>query len=184
MVIDNSQNPNLTVLYESKKNGAKFYGFLDPLSISTQRGLAAEKAKRFIDMKLTERSLKQLIKEIKKEAGSGDIVKAFAWVQEIEFRLEMITEESSLLDLACIYTMLDEEDPNIPSDTFNRKKHEIFNQDPEAKGFFLAIALSVVKRYSGKREEDLFSYLEDSQAIAERLRRILPEEHLINSINT
>lgn len=184
MKIPNSQNPNLTVIYDSKATGEKFYGFIDPLSIPTPRGLAAEKAKRFIDLKLTERSLKALIKEIKKEAGSGDIVKAFAWVQEIEFRLEMITEESSLLDLACIYTMLENEDPDHPTDAFNRKKHEIFAKDKDAKGFFLTIALSVVKRYSDKPEEDLFSYLEDSQAIAERLRRILPEEHLINSIST
>lgn len=184
MQINNSTNPNLTVIYESKKTGVKFYGYIDPLAISTPRGLAAEKAKRFVDMKITERSLRGLIKEIKKEAGSGDIVKAFAWVQEIEFRLEMLTEESSLLDLACIYFMLEDEDPDAPSDSFNRKKHEVFNRDQEAKGFFLAIALSIVKRFSDKQESDLLSYLEDSQSIAERLRRILPEEHLINSINS
>jgi len=184
MVIDNSKNPNLTVVYTSKATGERIYGYIDPLAISTPRGLAAEKAKRFVDMKITERSLKGLIKEIKKEAGSGDIVKAFAWVQEIEFRLEMITEESSLLDLACIYFMLENEDPDAPSDAMNKKKHEIFSKDKEAKGFFLAIALSIVKRFSDKPEDDMLSYLEDSQVIAERLRRILPEEHLINSISS
>lgn len=182
MVIDNSKNP-LLQLVKTGKGGENFYSYIDPLTISTPRGLAALKAKRFADMNITERSLRELIREIKSEAGAGDIVKAFSIVQEIEFRLTLICEESSLLDLACIYFFLQDEDPENPSDAMNRKKHAIFNSDQEIKGFFLRIALSILKKSSEKPEEDSLNYIQDSQAIAERIRRFIPEEHLITSIS-
>lgn len=180
MVIDNSKNPLLQFV-KAGKNGEKFYSYIDPLTISTPRGLAALKAKRFADMNLTERSLRELIRQCKIEAGAGDVIKAFSIVQEIEIRLDFVCEESSLLDLACIYFFLEDEDPENPSDAMNRRKHSIFNSDLELKGFFLRIALSILKKSSEKPEEDLLNYIQDSQAIAERIRRYIPEEHLINS---
>lgn len=179
-MIENSKNP-LLQLVKTGNNGEKFFSFIDPLTISTARGLAALKAKRFSDMNITSRSLRELVRQIKQEAGAGDIVKAFSMVQEIEFRLDLISEESSLLDLVCIYFFLEDEDPNIPSDAMNRKKHAIFNSDPDLKGFFLKIALAITKKSSEKPEEDLLSYMADSQSIAERIRRFIPEEHLITS---
>ncbi len=182
MIIDNSKNP-LLELVKTGKNGEKFYAYVDPLTISTPRGLAALKAKRFADLNITERSLRELIRQCKTEAGAGDIIKAFSIIQEIEFRLDLLCEESSLLDLACIYFFLENEDPENPSDATNRKKHSIFNSDQELKGFFLRIALSILKKSSESPEEDLLNYIQDSQAITERIRRYIPEEHLINSIN-
>jgi hypothetical protein len=187
MLIDNSKNPLLNPIFHANdgtKEGAWFYGFIDPLSIPTVRGLAAEKAKRFVDMNITERTLKELIRQFKIEAKSGDITKAFWIIQEIDYRLEFISEESSLLDLSNVYFMLNEEDPENPSEAMNRKKHAIFAKDSKAKDFFLSIALSIVKRFSEKPEEDILSYLEDTKVMSERIRRYVPEEHLINSMNT
>lgn len=182
MVIDNSKDTNLQKVYTSK-DGTDFYSFANPLSIPTSRGLAAEKAKRFVDMRLTERSLKELIRQCKTEAGLGDVVKAFSIVQEIEYRLEFLTEESSLLDLACIYFMLNDEDPENPTDVINKKKHAIFYSDQKAKGFFLSVALTIVKKFSQNHEEDSLTYLEENQVMSERIRRYIAEEHLIPSIN-
>ena len=182
-MIDNSKDSRLQVIHTSE-NGTKFYAFIDPLNIPPMRGLASEKAKRFLDMNITERSLRELIRECKTEAGAGDVVKAFSIIQEIEYRLNFIAEESSILDLACIYFMLEDENPMQPEKVFNQRKHAIFNQDLKAKDFFLRIALSIVKRFSEKPEEDILNYLADNQAMSERIRRYIAEEHLIDSTST
>lgn len=181
--IDNETNPMLQVIKISK-DGTKFYGFIDPLTIPVLRGLAAEKAKRFVDMMITERSLRDLIRQCKVEAGSGDVIKAFSIIQEIETRLDFISEENSLLDLSSVYFLLQDEDPSVPSNSMNQRKHAIFNSDPDVKGFFLRIALSIVKRFSEKPEEDILNYLEDTRTMSERIRRYIAEEHLIHSTNT
>lgn len=180
-MVDNSKNTALQVI-KTSKSGVKFYSFIDPLQIPPMRGLAVEQAKRFVDMNITERSLKELIRVFKTECGAGDIVKGMWVIQEIEFRLNFICEKSSLLDLACIYFMLEEENPEVPSDAINRKKHALFNEDPELAGFFLRLALSIVKKFSGKREEDLLNYLQDNEEMSNRIRRYIAEEPLINSI--
>lgn len=181
-MVDNSQNNKLTLVYTSK-TGDEFYSYIDPLQIGAIRGIAAEKAKRFMEMMLTSRTLSELIKEIKKEAGAGDIVKAFSIVQEIEFRQHFICEESSILDLVCIYFFLKDEDPEEPSEHFNKMKHKIFEQDKACKGFFLHIGLALSKRFSEKQEKDMLTYLEENRMTSERIRRYIAEESLIHSTN-
>ena len=180
MQIDNSKNPLLNLSYTSK-DGTEFYSYVDPLQISTLRGVAAEKAKRFLDMNLTHRTLSEIIREIKKEAGAGDIVKAFSLVQEIEFRLHFLSEESSILDLVCIYFFLKDENPEEPNEASNRKKHKVFEEDAQCRGFFLKIGLALCKKFSPKQEEDMLIYLEDNKILSERIRRYIAPESLIRS---
>lgn len=181
--VNNEFNDKLTEVYKSK-NGTKFYGFVDPLGIPAVRGIAAEKAQRFLELNITERSLKELIRQCKVEAGSGDIVRAFSIIQEIEYRVNFICEETSILDLVCIYFMLQDEDPDFPSEAKNREKHKIFEEDPDARSFFLRIGIVLARKLSGKREEDLLGYLEDNQKMSDRIRRYILEESSINSMNT
>jgi len=182
MQIDNSKNPLLALVHTSK-NGIEFYSYADPLQISALRGVAAEKAKRFLDMNLTSRSLTELVKEIKREAGAGDIVKAFSIVQEIEFRQSFLCEESSILDLVCIYFFLKDENPEEPSEAFNKKKHKVFEEDAQCRGFFLKIGLALCKKFSPKQEEDMLIYLEENQILSERIRRYIQPESSIPSIS-
>lgn len=182
-MVENSKDSRLQVIFTAEDKTV-FYSFIDPLNIPPMRGLAAEKAKRFLDMNITERSLRDLIRQCKVEAGAGDIVKAFSIIQDIEYRLNFIAEDSSLLDLACVYFMLENENPMQPEGFFNKKKHELFNKDMKCRDFFLRIALSIVKRFSEKPEDDILNYLEDNKAMSERIRRYIAEEHLINSTST
>jgi hypothetical protein len=182
MEINNSKNPNLSFVYEAK-NGAKFYSLVDPFTISALRGISAEKAKRFLDMNITERSLKELIKECKKAAGENDIVKAFSIIQEIEYRLNFISEESSILDLVCIYFFLEDEDPEIASEAFNKRKHAIFEADPQCRSFFLQIGIVICKKFSPKQEESMFDYLAENQVTSQRILRYIAAESLIPLTN-
>ena len=182
-MINNAADQKLHECFKTK-HGIKFYCHINPLEVSALRGLAAEKAKRYMDLNITERSLKALLIDCKTKAGANDLVGAFAAIQEIEYRVNFLSEESSILDLSCIYFFLEDEDPDEPSEIHNRKKHEIFEQDREAKVFFLKIGLSIAKKYSPKQEADTLNYLEENQILSERLRRYIPLESQLNSMNT
>ena len=171
-VIDNSKNTQLNLVYtDSEKN--KWYSHINPLEISPIRGLSAEKAKRFMEMKITEKSLKALILEIKVAAGQNDIVKAFSIIEEINHRLNFITEEDSILDLVLIYYFLEDENPNVPSEYHNDKKRKILIKDPKARGFFLQIGISLMKQFSSIPEENLNEYLIKTKDLADRIYRYI-----------
>lgn len=184
-MIDNSKNPKLTEVFKST-NGTKFYSYIDPLQISAFRGLAADKAKRFLEMNLTERSLRSLIDEYKIAAKENDVNKFHSIVYEIGYRLDFLSEETSILDLSCIYFFLQDEDPELPSESHNKRKHEIFLNDTKAKGFFLQIGLSLCKKFSPKQESDMLDYLETPEIknLSERIRRFIANEHQISLTNT
>lgn len=178
-MIDNSKNELLKLAYED--GDIKFYCHHNPLEISPIRGVAAERASRFVNMMITEKNLRDLIKEIKTEAGKGDLVKAFSIVQEIEYRLDFICEENSVLELACIYYMLQDENPETFNSAFTEKKMKIFNENEKAKNFFLLIGLSLTEQFSKLPEEDLstslqkkMEYLKEMQIYAERIFRYIP----------
>lgn len=179
----NSENKQLQLSYTSA-DGTKFYSFADPLSIGAIRGVAADKARRFADLNITERSLKELIKDCKRVAGEGDLVKAFWVIQEIEFRLNFICEEKSILDLVCIYFMLEDEDPDMPSEAFNKKKHKVFEADPKASAFFLRIGVALMNKLSERPEEDSLAYLEENRMMSQRIRKYIAEESLITSMDS
>jgi len=182
-MVNNAANAKLKECFETK-HGIKFYCHINPLEVSALRGLAAEKAKRYMDLNITERSLKQLLIECKTLAGSNDLVGAFSIIQEIEYRVNFLSEEHSILDLSSIYFFLEDEDPEEPSEVHNRKKHAIFEQDHQAKVFFLRIGLGIAKKYSQKQEDDTLSYLEDNKILSERIRRYIAPESQLNSIST
>lgn len=174
-MIDNSKNQSLTLAYTSA-NGTEFYALVNVLEISALRGLSAEKAKRFMELNITERSLKALIEEYKIAAKENDVNKFHSIIYEIGYRLEFLCEENSILDLACIYFFLKDEDPEIPSEAFNKRKQNIFKDDLICRGFFLQIGLSLCKKFSEKQEKDMVDYLEDNKALSERIMRFIAEE--------
>lgn len=180
MKIDNSKNPNLKKAYTSG-DGTVFYALVDPMNISTLRGLSAEKALRFMEMKITEKELRAVIKKQVQAMNEGDLVTACAITKEIEYRLDFITEERSILDLVCIYYYLKDENPDVPSDEINKKKLSIILSDFEAKCFFLRTGLHLCKLLSETQEKDLLSYLRETAHLADRMRRYTDLEESLQS---
>lgn len=181
------ENPELKEIHEvltGEFKGTKFYSLQNIKKISAQRGLAALAAERFLDMKIDEKTLKRLLEEHRLAAKTLDIEKAFAIVYEIRARLEFITEEKSLLDLCCVYFMIEGEDIEIPSEEINAKKVKIMQSNPATRGFFLRIALNLTRSLTAQEEESLISYLEETKALAERVNRFFPSVTNKNSENS
>lgn len=172
--IDNSKNPDLVLAWENADKTIQFYSQRNPLKVSALRGVAAETARRFASMCLTKDSLTELIKEAKRCINiDHDFVQAFAIMQEIQFRSEMICEEDSILDLVKLYYFLPDEHPDIPTEAKNKEKSKIIKENPDLKAFFLQIGILLLDKFSMKSESDVLLYLERTRSIAERIRNYL-----------
>lgn len=173
--INNSENPNLVIAYENADKSIVFYSQKNPLQVSALRGIAAEQAKRFASMCLTKETSLELIKEIKRSINlEQDFVKGFALIQEMQFRLEMICEEDSILELVKLYYFLPDEDPDVPNDSQNKIKSKIIKENPDVKAFFLQIGIILLDKFAMKSDADVLLYLDRTRAIAERIKNYLP----------
>lgn len=169
--------PNdLTELAYTSLKGTKVYIHKDITQISAFRGVAAEKAKRFASMNITSDELHKLVQEsIDAVNKKQDFVKAIASMHEINWRLNLICEENSLMDLACLYLMVEGEDVERPSDEWNKKKRELCKGETDLRAFFLREGLALAGKLSSKQGADLLTYLEETTSLVRsRIERLLP----------
>ena len=124
-------------------------------------------------MNLTKPVLKDLIAKMKEHANRGEIVNVFAILQEIEFRLDFVGEEETLIEIASIYYLIENE-PEQLSPVFQERKKEMLRNDPEAAAFFLQRVFNVITNYSEFSNTDFLKYLTANKVNAERIRRFLP----------
>src|SRR5690606_41243114 len=104
----------------------------------------------------------------------SDLAGAIACLHEINWRLETICEENSLLELAYIYCMLEGEDDEQPTQEWQKKKSELVKSEVDLKAFFLRMALDLVNNFSAKPGVDLLTYLEKVKEVLEpRMSRFL-----------
>ena len=163
-----ANNPDFVKVYEDLK-GNVWYSHKNPLTISAIRGIAAERANRYVGMMISEKELKKLLQEHNLAAKEFDVVKCFAIVQQISYRMEFITEENSVLDLVSLYYMLEDEPIEELTDAFAEKKKEIFNTDPVTKGFFLRLGFVLTNKLANIPESDLLKSLEKTKEVADQI---------------
>lgn len=172
----NDKNPNVQLVFESIA-GTKVYSFVDiNSSISAHRGVAAQEAKRFASMNITKTELTRLISAQKIAINTKrDFVEAFSIIQEIEYRLNMVCEEKSLLELSYIFFMIEGEDDDRPTMDINQKKQQLASEQIDLKAFFLRNALVLADDFSKKQGADLLTYLEETKEIAQRIYRYISQ---------
>jgi len=173
-MIDNSKNKKLKFVYEDK-NKNKWYTFKNPMDIGAIRGIAAQKAERYVAMMVTKDELKLALDAHREAAKKGDIEKCFAIIYDLRYRTEMLCEENSVLDLAHIYYFLKDEDPEDESDYYRQQKQEIWAKDTACRSFFLRLGLALTKTFSPTSEKDLLKYLSQTKEVAQRLSRHIPQ---------
>jgi hypothetical protein len=157
------------------KNGNNWYKYENNLTMPAKRAISAEVATRFADMNLTKPILKKLIEKMKEFANSGNVVDMFYLLSEIEFRLEYLGEEKTLIELSVCYFCIDGEDETDFSEVWSKKKREILDNDLEARAFFLNMAYRLTINYSNTSEVDILEYLKLNKVEDERIYHIIQE---------
>lgn len=164
------------------KFGNGWHEYQNPMTMPARRAIAAEIATRFAEMNLTKDALLKLMAAMKKKANEGNIVDVFHLLGEIEFRLNFIGEEKTLMELAACYYVLDNEDETQFDEAFRAKKIEIMTQDEETQGFFLEKAFQHTKQFSDISGTGISDYLKQMEPNTERLNQILQTLKLENTL--
>ena len=158
----------MTKIY-TDKNGVSWYEYNNPLTIPAKRAISAEVATRFADMNLTRFQLIRLIQEMKRKANEGKIVDLFHLLAEVEFRINYLGEEETLLELATIYFVIDGEDETGMDEMSKKKKRDLLKSDEEALSFFLERAWKLTTKFSESSEYAIAEYLKINQVNIEKL---------------
>lgn len=164
------------------KDGTKWFEYKNPLTIPARRAISAEVATRFAEMNMNKTQLKTLIDGMKRHANNGNIVELFNILAEMEFRLEYIGEEKTLLELATCYFVIDGENENDFNDVWKNRKMEMMENDGELKDFFLQRAFVITTKYSELSETDIHDYLKTNGPANERFKRVLHKLRLENTL--
>ena len=153
--------------------GRKWYEYESSMQIPAKRAIAAEVATRMQEMNITKDTLLELMDKMKEHANSGKIVDLFAILNEIEFRLNFIGEEETLINLAACYFVVDGEDETDFSDVDKAKKINYIKSNKDAFNFFVQRAFMYTTNYSHMSEVDIQEYLTLNAQNVERLKRFL-----------
>ena len=157
------------------KEGRNWYEFENPMTIPAKRAIAAEVATKMQEMNITKENLIQLMGKMKEYANQGKIVDLFAILHEIEFRLNFIAEEETLINLAACYFVIEGEDETDFSEIDKIKKVNYIKDNKEAFNFFVQRAFEYTTNYSDMSEIDIQEYLLQNAQNVERLKKHLLE---------
>lgn len=168
------------------KFGNDWFQYENPLTIPAKRAIAAEVATRYAEMKLTRDELKLLMGHMKELGNKGNFVDVFALINEIEFRVDQVAEENTLLELAMCYFLLDGEDETDIDKQANARKMEIWSTDDDARGFFLEKSFQSTIQFSNMLEQDIPDFLtkalKESRVEGQKLNQILRQLKLENTL--
>lgn len=170
--IDNSENPNLQEVYKDKK-GNRWYALKDIMTLSAQRGIAAATAERYIGMMISKKEFDLAMEAHEKAAKELDITTCFAIVADLKHRSKFICEANSILDLANVYYMLEDEDPNDYDEIWADRKRAIWDSDMDCRAFFLNMGLQLTNSFSNTSVEDLIKFMEETKVIGDRIYRYI-----------
>ena len=160
------------------KDGRKWYEFENPLMIPAKRAIAAEVATKMQEMNLTKDVLLELMAKMKDHANKGQIVDLFAILNEIEFRLNFIAEEETLINLAACFFVIDGEDETDFSEVEKNNKINYIKSNGEAFNFFVQRAFSYTTKYSQLSDIDIQEYLTQNAQNVERIKQYLVKQKL------
>jgi hypothetical protein len=110
---------------------------------------------------------------MKRSANQGNIVEMFHLLAEIEWRLEFIGEEQTMVELAACYYVLNGEDETEFNDVFKQRRIVKLNTNPVVRDFFVERALMSTIKFSELSSVDIQDYLNMSAQENERFSRIL-----------
>lgn len=142
-----------TIPIRTDLNGIEWHTFESWLDVPAQRVIPADLAVRRAGMGLSPERIIKAFREIKDELNKGDIVKGYALFDQLESRIADIPDESLLQELACVFVLLPDEDPDEYKPSLQRKKLELWANDEDTRFFFICMAVKYITNLSDISDE-------------------------------
>lgn len=139
--------------------GNVWYAFDNPLKMPAYRGVNAETMINQADMCMDSSMLTKYINSIQDLLNTGRITTAYLQFERMKERANMLGEQTTLLNLAKSFFLLEGENPHKNTSEFDKKKEEIWANDSDARNFFLLSAFKIMNEVSEFSESDILNYL-------------------------
>jgi hypothetical protein len=144
---------------DTSGKAVNWYSFVNPLRLPAARAIAGEVAMKQAEMNIDRDTLLAFIAGMKDSANKGKITEMFADLMNLEQRVNYACEEETLLSLACVYFLIEGEDPRTISEGLQSRKRSIMKADDNARAFFLSSAYKLTGTLSDISAVDILSYL-------------------------
>ena len=115
----------------------------------------------------------------KKFSGFGDGLNILV---ELKRRFAALIEERTMLKVAMIYFTIDDEDPNFFLGSYQEKKRDAWDADPQCKDFFLCRGAEITQFYGDTSDRDILTYLKEQQPQLEKATEFL-QSHTFRTIS-
>jgi len=167
----NFTDNNAIIFAKADKFKNRFYQFRDERLLPPKRAMAALVFTRFADLRMTHQRLNTILDKMEQLFNTGQFVKAGALIEELRISESMFAEPETLADLASVYFLMPGEDPFEYSREWATKKKELWNQDSDAKAFFLHRAYMQTSLYSANSSLNLTEYFNGISQVLKRFNR-------------
>lgn len=140
--IDNSKDERLELCFTDIQ-GNKFFKWKHPASMPGIRHLAGWRSIEYAGMGVDEKSLLTFIADALTANKDGDKGKVGYTLLTLRGRIEKSNPTRAYMELAAVYSIMNDEDPNKYSPAITQKKLEVWNLDLKAHAFFLNFAYKI-----------------------------------------
>ncbi len=108
-----------------------------------------------------------------KSPKSTGLADSLSILVELKRRFESLAEEETLLKLASIYFMMNDEDPHHYVNSQQQVKLDAWDIDKEAKDFFLCMEEEITNYYGTTSDKNKLMYLNQNQPELKKAARFL-----------
>lgn len=144
-------------------NGNAFYVYKNFADIPLTRHIATEIATTYASFNLTKDQLKKGLEAIIEGYNTQKYHESITIAYEILQRLEFAASEQTLLQIACVFTLMNDENGDAFLNHEQQAKIDAWMHDEETKDFFLRTAFELIKPSESTLEQDIVDYLKEME---------------------
>jgi len=128
----------------TSNDGTNWSMITDWLNVPAERVIPADLAVNRASMGLTGTRLVKAFEEIEADLNTGNIVNAYSKFDQLKKRVADIPDEALLVDIACVFALLPDEDPHDYKPSLNAQKIQIWQEDEDCRFFFIVKAVRYI----------------------------------------
>lgn len=167
----NGVKPTPTKLVYTDKAKNKYYTFKNPAEIPHGRWMDAQILQRYAEFCLTKEQFSMWLDRMEESINQKqpDIASLGALVKVARASEELYCEKETVLNLATVYFMMNDEDPETYMDYWQKAKREAWGKDKGAESFFLQQCVLLIPMSAEQRNSNVLRYIQKTKPVIDEL---------------
>lgn len=144
-------------------NGNVFYIYKNFMDIPLTRHIATEIATTYASFNVTKEQLEKALDLIIESYNAQKYHEGITIAYELKQRLAFAASEQTLLQVACVFTLMNDENGDAFISSEQQAKMDAWAKDEETKDFFLRTAFELIKPSENTSDQDIVDYLKEME---------------------